>query len=70
MATKASSGTLLTRGLAKWRRASEYSIQWMAANRAVITPTHATTVLACSDTSRNTWARTMRNTPAVTIVAA
>ena len=46
------------------------TIATVAANKAVIAPTHATTVLACSDTSRNTCARTMRNTPAVTIVAA
>ena len=36
----------------------------------MIAPTHATTVPAWSDTSKNTCARTIRNTPAVTIVAA
>src|ERR1700690_125558 len=42
----------------------------VAAKSAVIAPTHATTVLAWADTSKNTCARTTRNTPAVTIVAA
>ena len=47
------------------------TIATVAANSAVIAPTHATTVPACvGRRRRTTCARTMRNTPAVTIVAA
>ena len=42
----------------------------VAANSAVIAPTQATIVPAWSDTLKNGCARTTRNTPAVTIVAA
>ena len=49
---------------------SFWTIATVAARSAVIAPTHATTVPACSDASKNGWARHTRNTPAVTIVAA
>ena len=42
----------------------------VAANSAVNAPVHATIVPAWSDALKNGLARTIRNTPAVTIVAA
>ena len=49
---------------------SFWTIATVAANSAVNAPTHATTVPAWSDASKNGCARATRNTPAVTIVAA
>ena len=49
---------------------SHCTIAIVAANRAVNAPSQATMSAALSETLRNTFARTRRNTPAVTIVAA